>query len=125
MKGGDGDGKWAGEVVVAEEEGLEVGESGEVREGTREGVILKAEDAELVEAREGAGGEGAAEAGALEDEADNAALGALDAPPLAEVEALGEGVEQGVVEVGGGLEGKEGGGVIEEDGAEVVGGDGG
>lgn len=125
MKGGDGDGKWAGEVVVAEEEGLEVGESGEVREGTREGVILKAEDAELVEAREGAGGEGAAEAGALEDEADNAALGALDAPPLAEVEALGEGVEQGVVEVSGGLEGKEGGGVVEEDGAEVVGGDGG
>lgn len=72
---------------------------------------MEAEDAELVETSEGVGGEGAAEAEGVEDEADDAALGAFDALPLAVVEGLVEGVEEAVVEVGVGFEGEEGDGV--------------
>ena len=111
MEGDDGGGEGAGEGVAVEEEGLEVLERGEVGDGAGEGVVVEAEDAELVEAGEGVGREGATEGEGLEDEADDAALGALDALPLAVVEALVEGVEELVVEVGLGFEGQEGDGV--------------
>ncbi|KAK3416386.1 hypothetical protein EUGRSUZ_H02097 [Eucalyptus grandis] len=117
-EGEEGGGEGAGEGVEAEGEGAEVGEGGKVGEGAGEGVVVEGEDAELVEAGEGGGGEGAAEAGGGEGEADDAALGALHAPPLAEVEALVEGEEEAVVEVGAGLEGEEGDGVGGEEGVE-------
>lgn len=92
--------KSSGKSVVVQEQRFEVVEGGEVRDGAGEGVIVKTEDAELVEAGERFGGKIAAEAGAREDDADDTALGALDAAPLAVVEALVESVEEAVVEVG-------------------------
>lgn len=93
-----------GEIVVVEDEGFEVEELGEVGERSGERVVSETQDSELVEAREGVRGEGSSEAGAAEDEPDDAVLDALDALPLAVVEAVGGGIEEGVVQVGFGLE---------------------
>lgn len=98
---------------MVDEERAEVGEAGEVGgEVAGEGVVAEEEDAELVEAGEGGGREGAAEGEAAEGEADDAGLLALDASPLAVVEGLVQGEVEVVVEVGFGLEGEEGDGVV-------------
>lgn len=92
------------ELVPAEEERLEVDERGEIGNRAEEGVVFEAQDSELVEAAESGGREVAAEADAGENEADDAALRAFDAAPLAVVVTLREGVEEFVVEIGGGFE---------------------
>lgn len=92
------------ELVPAEEERFEVDERGEVGNGAEEGVVLEAQDSELVETAESRRGEVAAKADAGEDEANDAALRAFDASPLAVVVTLGEGVQELVVEIGGGFE---------------------
>lgn len=102
-------------IVVVQKQRFEIVKGGEVRDRAGEGIVVKTEDAELVEARERFGGKCAAEAGAREDEADDTALGALDAAPLAVVEALVESVEKSVVQVGFGFEGEEGDGVGREE----------
>lgn len=92
------------ELVPAEEERLEVNESGEIGDGAEEGVVLEAQDSELVEAAKSGGGEVATEADAGENKANDAALCAFDAAPLAVVVTLCEGIQELVVEIGGGFE---------------------
>lgn len=111
MEGEEGEGEGAGEAVVVEIEGFEIGEVGEVGHGAGEGIELEAEDPELVEAGEGGVGKRAVEAEGLENQAGDAGGGrAGDAGPAAG--GGGEGREEEAAGgVGGGLEGEEGGGV--------------
>lgn len=48
-------------MVVIEEEAFEIDEAGEIRNGSGERVVLQAEDAELVETRQGVGSENTTE----------------------------------------------------------------
>lgn len=106
-----------GEVVVVDNERAEVGERVEVvRERAEEGVVAEDEDAELVEGGEGVRGESAAEGVVREGEADDAALLAFDALPLAVVEVFVESEEEFAVEVSFGFEGEEGGCVVRGEG---------
>lgn len=86
-----------GEVVVVEEEGLEVGERGEIRDGPVEGVVAEAHDAELVQFRQGVRREWAAQAHGLDHEPDHSPLCTLHALPLAVVVRLVQSVEEPVV----------------------------
>ncbi|GER30912.1 protein phosphatase 2A regulatory B subunit family protein [Striga asiatica] len=116
VEGHNGEGERSGKEVVIERQRFEVDESGEVGEGPEERVVPDGEYTELVEAAEGGGGDGAAEAGAGNFVAHNAALDAFHAEPLAVIEALVGGVVETVVEVGLGLERQEGDGVGRERG---------
>lgn len=107
---------------MVQKESLEIDERGEIRKRAEERVVLEAEDSELVEAAEGGSGDGAAEAEALNGEAHDAALSALDAAPLAEVEALVGRVEELVVQVSIGLEGEQRDAIGRERGQRVGGG---
>lgn len=82
---------------MVQKEGLEVGESGEVWNGTRERVVVEIEDSKLVEASQGVGGQHAPETEPLDCEADHSALCAFHSLPLTVVEALVERVEEPVV----------------------------
>lgn len=98
---------------MVDDERAEVGERVEVvRERAEEGVVAEDEDAELVEGGEGVRGESAAEGVVREGEADDAALLAFDALPLAVVEVFVESEEEFVVEVSFGFEGEKGGCVV-------------
>lgn len=88
VEGENGRRQGAGEVVAVQEEGLEVLERGEVGDGAGERVVVETQDSELVEASESVGRKLAAERVRLQNETDDAALGALDALPLAVVETL-------------------------------------
>lgn len=96
---------------MAQKERFQVNERREVGNRTGERVILQAKDSELVEAGESVRRECATKRETLEDEADDAALGALDALPLAVVEALIDEIEKLVVQVGLGLERKKRNGI--------------
>lgn len=92
------------ELVPAEEERLQVNEGGEIRNRAKEGVVLETQNSELVETAESRGGEVATESDAGENKANDAPLCAFDAAPLAVVVTLGEGIQELVVEIGGGFE---------------------
>lgn len=89
---------------MVKEDGFEIDERGEIGEGAEEGVVFETQHSELVEAAEGGGGDCAPEAEALNDVANNTALGAFDASPLAVVEAFVCCVEELVIQVCLGLE---------------------
>lgn len=89
----EGEGKCPGEIVVVEEQSFEIYELGEIGEGAEERVVAQTQNSELVESAQSARRDGPTEAGALHDEAHNAALRAFDALPLAVIEALVSGVE--------------------------------
>lgn len=97
VKRDDGKREWTGEGVAVEDEGFEIGERGEVGDGTGERVVLEVDDSELVEVSERVGWQDASEAGAWEGESDDSALDTPHALPLAVVEALVEGEEEPVV----------------------------
>lgn len=72
---------------MVEEEGFQVDETGDVGDGPGEGVVLQAEDPELVESTQRARRENAAEVQTLDDQSNHSALKARDSHPFAVTEA--------------------------------------